>query len=699
MFLKRKVGPIAPDVRAAVVAGALDAVFSLKSFAAAMLAYWIALRIGLTRPYWAVTTCYIVAQPLAGAVLSKAAFRIVGTVVGAAVALLIVPNLANAPELLCLALALWLGLCTYFSLLDRTPRAYMALLAGYTAVIISFPVVDAPDTIFSVASVRVQEIVIGISTSMLLHALVLPRSVTTSLLERTAAIIDDAERWSRDALGDVCSTAEMEIDRRRLAIDVHELHQLSIHLPYDLARRSVPGDVLRVLQDRLSLLLPLASAIEDRISTLKQLDRYSADLEDLIGDVRAWLSALNLDVDTEESNALIARARALEPVMNGSVEWGDALRLSMLDRLAELIGAHVACRELAGILVGTRSRSIPSIRSVWLGKRRPLHQDRGVALRGAVGAALTVIVGCAFWIGIAWPDGGGAVVLASIVCALFSSNDDPSPAAQRLLYGTVLAVFLAGLYAFVVLPRVTDIVPLVAVLAPLFLFVGGLMAHNPTRLVGVGIVLTFPGVVGLNASYGSSFSGFANAALAQILGSLLAILMLGLVRTIGTEQVAERLVRAGWKDLARRSVAKGAPDTGDWISRMLDRVGLLTPRLISLGLDPTEPLFDILVDTRVGISVDDLRSFQSISDARDAAIASCVLRSVGRHFAGRGRGRRNDPDRALLRCIDLAAARLGSRAHSQARRQALLALTSLRRNLAPYSGVPWTRRAPPVPSR
>ena len=47
-----------------------------------MLAYWIALRIGLTRPYWAVTTSYIVAQPLAGAVLSKAVFRLIGTVLG-----------------------------------------------------------------------------------------------------------------------------------------------------------------------------------------------------------------------------------------------------------------------------------------------------------------------------------------------------------------------------------------------------------------------------------------------------------------------------------------------------------------------------------------------------------------------------------------------------------------------------------------
>src|ERR1051325_7874919 len=55
------------------------ALFSLKSLAAALLAFYVALSIGLERPYWAFLTSYIVAQPLAGAVLSKAAFRLVGT--------------------------------------------------------------------------------------------------------------------------------------------------------------------------------------------------------------------------------------------------------------------------------------------------------------------------------------------------------------------------------------------------------------------------------------------------------------------------------------------------------------------------------------------------------------------------------------------------------------------------------------------
>src|SRR5271169_6007350 len=110
-----------------------DWVFSAKTFVSAMLALWIALWIGLDRPYWAMATVYIVAQPLTGSLRSKALFRLIGTFIGATATVVLVPNLVNQPELLCTALALWTAVCLYLALLDRTPRSYVFMLAGYTA--------------------------------------------------------------------------------------------------------------------------------------------------------------------------------------------------------------------------------------------------------------------------------------------------------------------------------------------------------------------------------------------------------------------------------------------------------------------------------------------------------------------------------------------------------------------------------------
>ena len=139
-----------------------EIIFSLKTFGAATLALFIAFAANLDRPYWALATVYIASQPLAGATRSKALFRLTGTLIGAAASIVLIPNFVNSPELCSLVIALWVGLCLYLSLLDRTPRSYMFMLAGYTAALIGFPAVADPSTIFDIALARSEEIILAI---------------------------------------------------------------------------------------------------------------------------------------------------------------------------------------------------------------------------------------------------------------------------------------------------------------------------------------------------------------------------------------------------------------------------------------------------------------------------------------------------------------------------------------------------------
>lgn len=153
-----------------------EMIYSLKCFAASMLALYLGFRFGLARPLGAMMTAYVVASPLSGAVRSKAVYRVGGTVIGAVATVAMVPRLAHAPELLSLALACWVGFCLYVSLLDRTPRSYVFMLASYKAGLIGFPVVADPATAFDVALARVEEIGIGILCASTVHSLVLPQS-------------------------------------------------------------------------------------------------------------------------------------------------------------------------------------------------------------------------------------------------------------------------------------------------------------------------------------------------------------------------------------------------------------------------------------------------------------------------------------------------------------------------------------------
>lgn len=660
--------------------------FAVKCYLAAMLAYYVALSIGLTRPFWAVVTSYIVAQPLAGAVRSKAVYRLGGTLLGATAAVVLVPTFVNAPMVLSAALALWLGLCLYVALLDRTPRAYVFLLAGYTASIIGLPSVDAPGAIFNTAILRVQEIGLGILCASLVHGVIFPRTVTAELLTRVDAILRDAERWSREALAGGPPRA-LDADRRRLAVDLGVLHQLSTHLPFDTARLVPRTRTVRALQDRLTLLLPLLSTVEERLYLLgSEASGIPDDLRALLADVAAWLDrSVTGDDRSEAAAALIARARALEPAVEGPVpSWTGLVRLNLLDRLADLIGTHRDARDLSAQLRTPGARAVtPRVAQLLAAAgRRALHRDHRLALEAAAATVATLLIGCALWIGTAWADGAGAALMAGITCALFGALDSPGSVIRTMLAGSTVGLLLAILYAYAVLPAATDFVTVAAALAPPLLLMGVLMAKPRTAGFGLGIVLGFPQTVGLNASYVGNFAGALNGAIAQTVGIGFALVSIGLFQAIGTEDRAGRLMRAAWRDVARRASGRER-DGARWTGRMLDRIGLLAPRLASSGAGAADPLFGALIDLRVGFVLGELDALRrQLSPAALAPVAA-LLGGAARHFAARRPGQVAASDTELLRLIDGGVDAVGREPGGDARRRALVALVSLRRNLFP----------------
>jgi uncharacterized membrane protein YccC len=665
------------------------ALFSLKSFAAAMLALYIALSIGLERPYWAFLTSYVVAQPLAGAVLSKALFRVVGTVVGAAVTVFMVPRLVNSPELLSLAFALWLGLCVFVSLLDRTPRAYMFVLAGYSACLIGLPSVDVPGDIFTVAVLRVQEITLGIVCGSLVHGVVFPRSVTDLLLARVDAMLRDAERWSRGSI-----TPEpvpgLEAERRRLAQDVTELHQLSIHLPFETARISPRVRTVRALQDQLSLLLPLAAAVDDRMTEIGR-DDLPPEVAALIEDTRAWLADPGATIEERgaQADALNARCAALEPPASPAMSWREMMLLSLLARLSTLIAAHRDCRDLRDQMASPSRRAVtPRVADLLEGRRdRELHRDVAGALRGAAGAALTMVLGCALWIGSGWKDGGTAVMLAGVFLALFSAVEDPIAPLKAFMIGTAVATVIGAIYGYAIMPRLDGFPMLAAAMAPMLLLLGALMASPRYGAIALPVLLGLGSPALLSDHYVSEFAPFINGALAQLTGIWFAIVMARLLQSAGADGAIRRTMRAGWRDIANRATATGVPDVRGWINRMLDRVALLAPRLAAQGQDSGKPLYDALRDLRTGVAIGELRQLRRDLPPGDEPLTP-VLSDVGDYYRQLDPAAPQPAGPALLAHIDQAIDVLVRHPAAEVRRAGTLGLVSLRRNLFPVAA-PW----------
>ncbi len=260
-----------------------ELLFSAKCFAAATLALYLASSAGLSRPVWALMTTYIVAHPLASNVRSKAFFRLIGTLLGCAATIVLIPPLSGAPELLSLALALWTGLCLYLSLLDRSARSYVFMLAGYSAALIGFPLVEAPASMFDTAIARVEEIGLGILCASLVHSIVLPVGLAPSLLGVMDRALGDARRWMDDLLATCERSAKgsgaerVAADRLRLALDITQLRLLSTHVPFDTIHVRWTAGAIGTMQDRISALTPTLMAAEDRLCALEDAEGKLAD--------------------------------------------------------------------------------------------------------------------------------------------------------------------------------------------------------------------------------------------------------------------------------------------------------------------------------------------------------------------------------------------------------------------------------------
>ncbi|WP_426789005.1 FUSC family protein [Xanthomonas campestris] len=357
--------------------------FSAKTFAAAIAALYVGLAGNLSRPYWAMATVYIVSQPLLGPTRAKGVYRVLGTLLAGAATLVMLPNLVETPLLLSAAMALWLSACLFLALLNRGPRGYAFLLAGYTTAFIGFPAVTAPEGIFDTVVARSEEIILGTVMAVLFAALVFPASVRPMLTARIGNWMQDAAQWCRQVL----QRGPAQAPRNRLAADLVQFEALIAFVRHDDPRHAGAAPALEHLRARMLLLLPVLSSIADRLDALHAASRpLPGELIALLEDIGAWveragpdaaqvaapqpemIAAGDADADVAVAG-LRARIAALRPAVDDDLQ--HLLLASLLLRLEELLDLWQDCRALeSALLQGTalpalaaaaRDRAVPEV--------------------------------------------------------------------------------------------------------------------------------------------------------------------------------------------------------------------------------------------------------------------------------------------------------------------------------------------------
>lgn len=650
----------------------------------AVTALYLSYTIGLPRPFWAMTTAYVVSQPWAGAVRSKAVFRLIGTFVGSAVVVYLVPRLSNQPTILVLVMSLWIGLCLYLSVLDRTPRSYLFMLAGYTAAMIGFPSVTDPITIFDTALARVEEISLGIVCATLTHSLIFPRGIAGPLMARLDATVRDARNWVHDILTRP-EAVQRGQERRVLAEDLSQLRIMSTHVPFDTGNIRWTAGALRAMQDQIAALTPLISAVDDRLRALQQNDQPLPEpVNAILQDIAGWADA-GPKADRTHVQTLRTSLTALSPGLGAAASWHDMLMVSLINRLRELIDGYDRCLALRDdIHDGLAGAPRQSGRPARLGSGRVMHRDYGLALLSALAAGLAVSVCCVFWIQTSWTNGATAAMMAAIFSCFFAAQDNPVPGIMLFLRYTIYSIPLSALYLLGILPAVHSFEMLVLVMAPVALALGIMLPRPAYTGKAMALLFGFLGTLAMLDTNTADLVSFIDTTTAQIIGVATAAIIAAIFRTISAERGARRIQIANWKELAALANASQVPSRSAYASRMLDRIGMLQPRL-SLAKRADDHLADdALKDLRIGNDIAELQRARRILPTIDSSVRP-VLKELGDFFRQRPTSQRKASDFPdLLDHIDRALARAtASPGALMTRERAVVALVGIRRALFP----------------
>lgn len=663
-----------------------ETIFSLKSYLSAIMALYLAYSIGLPRPFWAMTTAYVVAQPWSGAVRSKALYRLVGTFIGSAATVYMVPRLSNSPVVMTAAMVLWVGACLYMSVLDRTPRSYLFMLAGYTAAMIGFPSVTDPSLVFDTALARVEEISLGIVCATLIHSIVLPRGLAPALTLQLDKAVRDARNWMHDTLSGQ-NAEQRDRDRRVLANDITQLRLLSTHVPFDTSNLRWTSGAVRAMQDQISALTPAVSAVEDRLRALQANDQPLPEpVSALLHDISEWINA-GAQASHETAVQLRAAVTTLTPAIDSHSTWRDALMASLMTRLRELIDTYDECLALRReIRAGLQGAPLRSPMRPTRGARDPnaaLHRDHGMALLSAVAAGVAISVCCAFWIGTAWSNGATAALMAAIFSCFFASQDNPVPGIMQFLTYTVYSIPVSALYLLGIMPAIHSFEMLALAMLPTAFILGIFIARPASAGKAMAMLFGFLGTMALQDTNTADVVSFIDTQVAQCMGVATAAIIAAIFRTVSADWSARRIQAANWKELATLASSPRAQSRHTYAARMLDRIGLLQPRL-ALAKRPDDLVAaDALKDLRVGRDITELQHARRHLPMAEPTIQP-VLNSLAQFFRARSSWRIGEKTPEFLAQIDRALSSVAATPQGLAARdRAVVALVGIRRAFFP----------------
>ncbi|WP_323160379.1 FUSC family protein [Pseudomonas fluorescens] len=636
--------------KAVIHPGQTVLLFALRTIAAGLLTLYLAFLFDLDQPKWSIMAVVIISQPLAGMALARSFGQVIGTTLGAAVAVLIMAIFPQAPLPFITTLALWLALCTAGGTLLRYTSSQAFVLSGYTAVVVALLAIPDQDGTFLLAVTRVTETLLAVACVCIVSLLTArPEAVSRNYFAKVDQVIKLVATHAAAVIRTEESEAEFQRRQMQLLGEISALEGLRRHLYFDAPRLRSANNLVLLLGNQLMLLTSRLTALRHQRQLLTE--RWEGDLplevQRLRADELAFLDELarygrslpeetrhRLVILQQQFEELAYRAEQQTEEMSATLRslawalrWEQARLLQQIEQILELSEAIQEGREASCMFRGQAS---------------PLHLDFTLATMNAIRAFCALLIAGLIWIETAWDGARGGMILVGILCSLMATFPRPLIAAQSYARGLGLALVVSALYQFMLVPAVSDFEWLALLLAPLLYVIAVGLASPATAGIGMGLGLSSflmlgPQNVGTGQNTAIQWFEFAGA---YVSAAMLALIVYAWIFPFRPVLRIRRFYNE-----AREQVYQftQSPVTDEqqfaFESRMVDRLTTMLGLLPAANDPDMQRRYEIsLACVALGVAIHQLRQQMQNNALLSEAFGqrlTAALRQTGRFVAGR----------------------------------------------------------------
>ncbi|OIQ50324.1 p-hydroxybenzoic acid efflux pump subunit AaeB [Pseudodesulfovibrio hydrargyri] len=489
---------------------------ALKAGLAMAVTCGVSLSLGWDNPSWACIAVAVVSMPTIGESINRSFHRLLGTVMGGLVALMIAVLFPQDRWLFLLCLSLWVAFSAYRMTVSR--YLYVWFIAGYVGTLIAAYIGSGPQGLFNVFTARIQETALGIIVYAVISTLIWPQKSSDELNRLLVDLLNTQKtlfnryfdlmsgHGGEETEASLYATETQLVARLAQRLQAAEIEQFEVYETRHRWRQTLGlcqelMEVLELWRESLSELRGV-----DAAALFSNLDDYRADLLrrlDLAGLSRegngdAIPPETGLNADTERLAELPHHARA--------VVHNVQLLMERLERVSHSLATGV--RRIS-------ADSGPTPEPANAGGHAAARLPDEDSLMAVFHALLAFWMGAFFWIYVDVPGHMMFVVFVSVfaVLALMGQQVDW----VKLFAAEAWGALLGGLLYVFVMPHLSGYFGLGTLL---FVFTSSLYYvfwHPRMTMLKMASIMPFLLLTGIQNKPSYDFAVFANNATGMLL--------------------------------------------------------------------------------------------------------------------------------------------------------------------------------------